>query len=81
MEKDSKKRFMVPKWMANVGKIAAVTVLTVVAGVVAVASMNEDKTEAELPDEDYIPVARPKKEFYSDFELADFCRGGELTED
>ena len=22
-----------------------------------------------------------KKEFYSDYELADFCRGGELSED
>ena len=24
---------------------------------------------------------KDKKEFYSDFELADFCRGGDLTED
>lgn len=30
----------------------------------------------------YDEIFRPgKKEHYSDFDLADFCRGGDLTED
>ena len=81
MDKQSEKKFKVPKWIINAGKVAAVAGLAVVAGVAAIATRNEDKDDAVQPSEDYVPFARPKKQHYSDFELADFCRGGDLTED
>jgi len=81
MEKDQERRFTIPRWIVNVGKVVAVAGLAVVAGAVAIATQSDDR-EDEIPcEDDYVPFARTKKEHYSDFELADFCRGGDLTED
>ena len=77
MEKDTKKKFDVKQLLINTGKIVAVAGVAVVAGVIAIASKDENVDREDV----YDPFARGKKQHYSDFELADFCRGGDLTED
>ena len=81
MDKDEKKKLHVKQLLINTGKIVAVAGVAVVAGVIAIASKDDAKDEGTNCDNVYDPFARGKKQHYSDFELADFCRGGDLTED
>ena len=81
MEKDQERRFTIPRWIVNVGKVVAFAGLAVVAGAVAIATQSDDRDDEVSCEDDYVPFTRTKKEHNSDFELADFCRGGDLTED